>query len=82
MSINGNNKPTRSYPESVYGILEAEVANIPPLDTGSNVEVDLALIHGLHTTSGKDILIRSRLEGRAEILIDNRSILMRMFSNH
>ncbi len=69
-----------SYPDKEYGMLEASVADIAPFNTGDTREVNLSLQHGLQTTAGKTILMQPQLDGTAEILTDDRSILARLLN--
>ena len=68
------------YPYLEYGLLQAQIKSISLVSTNDYFSVEVAFPKGLHTTSGKDLKFTGELNGTAEIITENRSIIERIYS--
>ncbi|WP_343693120.1 hypothetical protein [Chitinophaga sp.] len=67
------------YPFEEYGALKASVATIQAED--SVYTADLRLEKGLYTTRRQWLDYRGEMEGVGEIIVDDKSVLQRIFEN-
>lgn len=68
-----------AYPYEEYGLLQGTVMFTEANMTDTNFQVSISLDHLLHTTTGKEIPVQPRLDGTAEIMTEDKSVLQRMF---
>ncbi len=85
----GNIKPgqsiriaLRDYPPSEYGYLDGYVASVLPIQVGEFQQANITLKNdGIMTDRGHIIAIRPMMQGDGEILLNERSILGRIFGS-
>ncbi|PJJ52925.1 HlyD family secretion protein [Hymenobacter chitinivorans] len=68
-----------NYPAEQYGMLEGLVARVAPLPQGNSYDVVVRLPTELITTYHKPIAFKQQLQGRAEIITEDLSLLQRVF---
>jgi hypothetical protein len=68
-----------AYPYEEYGLLQGTVMFTEANVADTNFQVSISLDHLLHTTTGKEIPVQPRLDGTAEIMTEDKSVLQRMF---
>lgn len=68
-----------AYPYEEYGLLPGTVMFAEANVADTNFQVSINLDHLLHTTTGKEIPAQPRLDGTAEIMTEDKSVLQRMF---
>lgn len=68
-----------AYPFQQYGVLRAVVQNIAALPQKEDYQLDIALLNGLQSTYKKLIPFRQEMQGTANIITEDRSIMGRMF---
>ncbi|PSL48030.1 hypothetical protein CLV51_102890 [Chitinophaga niastensis] len=68
-----------AYPYDEFGMLQGTVTSRAGVMTDSTFYVEIKLDNNLFTSTGKEIPPQFRLEGKAEILQEDRSILQRLF---
>lgn len=68
-----------AYPYEEYGLLQGTVMFAEANVADTNFQVNIHLDHLLQTTTGKEIPVQPRLDGTAEILTEDKSVLQRMF---
>ena len=71
-----------NYPDNEFGIVKGPVKNISliPMTNGQNVKgymVDIGLSNGLRTTYNKDLPFLPEMEGQADIITEDISLLER-----
>lgn len=71
-----------NYPDNEFGIVKGTVKNISliPMTNGQNVKgymVDIGLSNGLRTTYNKDLPFLPEMEGQADIITEDISLLER-----
>ena len=74
----------QNFPENEYGILRGTVKNISlvPVQTGeaaANYSVEISLSNGLITTYKKELPYLSDMQGQADIITEDISLLERFF---
>ncbi|MFB6454986.1 HlyD family secretion protein [Chitinophaga sp. Hz27] len=70
-----------AYPFEEYGMLRGKMVSRSMVAMDSTFEVEINLDNGLVTNAGKTIPVQPQLEGVAEILTDDKSILQRLFES-
>lgn len=70
-----------SYPYEEFGSIRATVTSRSAVAIDSTFAIELKLDNGLHTNAGKEIPLQPQLEGTAEIITDEKSIMQRLFEN-
>lgn len=70
-----------AYPYEEFGSLSGVVAWRSSVATDSTFSIEIHLENGLHTNTNKDIAPQPQMEGTAEIVIENKSLLQRLFEN-
>lgn len=68
-----------NYPADQYGMLEGRVARVAPLPHGNAYDVVVTLPPRLVTTYHKPIAFKQQLQGSAEIITEDLSLLQRVF---
>lgn len=68
-----------AYPYEEYGLLQGTVMFAEANMADTNFQVSISLDHLLHTTTGREIPVQPRLDGTAEIMTEDKSVLQRMF---
>lgn len=68
-----------NYPAEQFGMLEGQVARVAPLPQGNSYDVVVQLPARLITTYRRPIAFKQQLQGRAEIITEDLSILQRVF---
>ena len=68
-----------AYPYEEYGLLQGTVMLTEANVADTDFQVSIHLDDLLHTTTGKDIPVQPRLDGTAEIMTEDKSVLQRMF---
>jgi hypothetical protein len=68
-----------AYPYEEYGLLQGTVQLTRANVADTNFQVSIRLDHQLFTTTGKEIPVQPRLDGTAEIMTEDKSVLQRMF---
>ena len=69
------------YNYNEFGALEGTVTNMSELPKDNNYVVDISLNNGNTTTYNKKIVIKQAMQGSAEILTEDVSLLQRLFDN-
>jgi len=69
----------RAYPYQEFGMLKGEIHSLSPVAMDSVYVIDVRLLTGLKTISGKAIPERAQLAGIGEIITSDKSILDRLF---
>lgn len=70
-----------AYPYEEFGSLSGIVASRSPVAMDSTFAIEINLENGLHTNMNKDIPPQPQMEGTAEIITENKSLLQRLFEN-
>ncbi len=69
------------YPYNENGMLQGVITNISEMSNAETYNVDVYLKNGLLTSYNKIILNKGKLNGKADIIVKNISILDRIFVN-
>lgn len=62
-----------------YGFIQAKVVDISPIPYDNKYQIELNLINGMTSTYGKEIQAIQGMVGNAEIVVDKRSFLAKIF---
>ncbi|MEQ8703180.1 MAG: HlyD family efflux transporter periplasmic adaptor subunit [Phaeodactylibacter sp.] len=68
-----------AYPEQQYGAIRAEVRHIGPIPEQQAYYIELALTAGMQTTYGQELPFSQELSARANIITEDRRLLVRLF---
>ena len=68
------------YPYLEYGILQGYVSNMSLIPNGNNYTVEVVFPHGLYSTTRKYLKITGEMNGTAEIITENRSLIQRLIT--
>jgi HlyD family secretion protein len=68
-----------AYPEQQYGALPAEVRHLSLFPEQQAYYIELTLTDGMQTTYGKDLPFSQELSARANIITEDRRLLVRLF---
>ncbi|ASZ14324.1 hypothetical protein KTO58_02275 [Chitinophaga pendula] len=68
-----------AYPYTEYGMLKGIVKSCAPSPTDSTFLLDIQLPQGLYTTAGKTLPNQGMLNGNAEIFLEDKNMLLRLF---
>lgn len=69
----------REYPFDEFGMLKAKVLNITNVALDSTYSVELKLENGFKTTRNRIIELRPEITGTADIIINDKNVLQRIF---
>jgi hypothetical protein len=70
-----------AYPYEEYGSLKGHVKSKSIIALDTTFAIEISLEDGLHTNAAKQIPQQAQLEGIAEIMTANKSLLERLFEN-
>lgn len=70
-----------AYPESEFGLLEGSIKTIFPVQFDKKYRATVTLPEKLITNTGKIIPTQAQLDGSAEIITDNRRLILRIFAS-
>ena len=68
-----------AYPEQQYGALRAEVRHLSAIPEQQAYYIELALMNGMQTTYGQELPFSQELSARANIITEDRRLLVRLF---
>ncbi|WP_019991131.1 HlyD family efflux transporter periplasmic adaptor subunit [Rudanella lutea] len=71
-----------SYPSYKFGALEGVITSISPTILNNHRQATVRLLNGLHTDRNDTIPVQYHLVGNANIYLDDRSLLQRLFQSH
>lgn len=70
-----------AYPYEEYGSLKGTVKSKSSVAMDTTFAIDIDLVDGLHTNSDRLIPEQAQIDGIAEIMTENKSLLQRLFEN-
>jgi hypothetical protein len=70
-----------AYPYEEFGLLQGAVVSAAANTADTNFLVNISLDQQLRTTTGREIPAQYRLDGAAEIMTEDKSVLQRMFGS-
>lgn len=68
-----------AYPHTEYGMLKGVIKGCTPSPKDSTFLLNIQLVQGLHTTAGKTLPAQGMLNGSAEIFLEDKNMLQRLF---
>lgn len=69
------------FPADEFGFLEGYVTNIIPISVDNHYRANVCLTNGLSTNMGKRIPMQPLMQGKAEVILDSRSLFSRVFNS-
>lgn len=70
-----------AFPSSEFGFLEGRVTDMVPVSLDNHYRANVLLSQGLTTNSGHTLPIQPLLQGTAEIMLDNKTLIQRVFAS-
>jgi hypothetical protein len=70
-----------AFPEDDFGMLEGKINSILPVSIDGKYRAKVDLLNDLKTTENKIIPPQHFIEGRAEILLEDRNLFHRIFGS-
>lgn len=69
-----------AYPSSEFGFLEGQIVNMVPVSLDNHYRANVKLTRGLITNSGNRLPVQPLLQGTAEIMLDEKRLIERIFA--
>lgn len=70
-----------AYPAEDFGVLEGQVRSVLAVPIGDKYRAEIGLTGGLRTTENKQIPPRHLMTGNAEVVLEDRNLLHRVFGS-
>ena len=68
-----------NYPGEQFGLVRGRIIAISPVPLAGRYAVDVALVDGLATTSGRRLAYQQEMQGQAEIVVEDLRVIDRIF---
>ena len=68
-----------NYPGEQFGLVRGRIIAISPVPLAGRYAVDVALVDGLVTTSGRRLAYQQEMQGQAEIVVEDLRVIDRIF---
>jgi multidrug resistance efflux pump len=68
-----------NYPGEQFGLVKGRIIAISPVPLAGRYAVDVTLVDGLVTTSGRQLAYQQEMQGQAEIVVEDLRVIDRIF---
>ena len=69
-----------AYPSNEFGFIEGRIASLVPVSLDNHYRANVKLTNGLITNTGQVLPVQPLLQGVAEVMLDDKRLLDRIFS--